>query len=128
MTPQELGEKADEFFNKKTERLAADKVAKALKEEESTLEALLISELRAASITSIGGKKVKASIPVEPDYVPAVNDWAKVQAEIIATGDFSLLEKRIGRAAVKERWENGETVPGVEKFPVYKLSIEKVKK
>ena len=56
-----------------------------------------------------------------------VKDWAAVYAHIVETKDFSLLEKRIGKAACKERWEQGVDVPGVEKFPVYKLHESEVK-
>jgi hypothetical protein len=38
-----------------------------------------------------------------------------------------LSERRPGKAACKERWEAGEIIPGVEKFPVYKLTIKGVR-
>jgi hypothetical protein len=59
--------------------------------------------------------------------VPTVQDWQKLWDHIVETRDFSLLEKRVGKAAVKEHWSADEEVPGVIKFPVYKLSKSEVK-
>lgn len=52
---------------------------------------------------------------------PHVSDWEKLWGHIRATGDFSLLEKRPSSTAIKAIWGAGESVPGVEKYPVYKL-------
>jgi hypothetical protein len=126
LSAKELGVLADVFWATKNKRLAADKVAKALKTEESTLEAKLIEQMLRTSISSIGGKTVVLGLPT-PTQEPVVSDWAEFWQFIKATDDISLFEKRPGRAAIKERWENGETIPGVGKFPVYKLSKSGVK-
>lgn len=127
LPPKTLGMLADEFHEARIARLAADKVAAALKTEESRLEATLIDQMIKQESTACGGKKLKVSIPAEPDYKPTVKDWDKVYEYILKTKDFSLLHKRIGEGAVAERWEAGENVPGVEKFPVYKLSRSEIK-
>ena len=128
MTPSELATLADDYWRIYQERLAADKVSKDLKSQESKLEARLIAEMRENDMTSVGGRTVRLAIDVEPEYTPAVTDWQEVHAHILATQDFSLLEKRIGRAACKERWAANETVPGVSKFPGWKLRKSEVKK
>lgn len=126
LSATELGALADQHFEAKTKRLAADKVAKELKTEESRLEALIIDQMRRQQISSIGGKKIIYAMP-SPTDEPVVEDWPKFQAHILETKDFSLLERRPGRAAIKERWEQDKAVPGVGKFPVYKLSKSGVK-
>ena len=127
MTPTELAAMADLFWETRIKRLAADKEAAALKTEESRLEAKLTEEMRANGLTAIGGKRVRLSIPTEPEFIPTVENWEKLWNHIVATRDFSFLEKRVGKAAVKERWADDQDVPGVIKFPVFKLSKSEVK-
>ena len=118
---------ADHYWDTRQRRLAADKVAAALKVTENKAEATLVAEMRAQGLTAIGGALVRLALPLEPVYEPAVEDWAVLYEHILAHKDFSLLEKRIGRASVKERWAASVIVPGVTRFPVYKLSKSEVK-
>jgi hypothetical protein len=127
MTAQELAALADHYWDTRTKRLAADKAASELKTEESKAEATLVAEMRAQNLTAIGGARVRLALPTVPDYTPAVQDWQRLWDYILETKDFSFLEKRVGKAAVKERWEANINVPGVTKFPVYKLSKSEVK-
>lgn len=127
LSPTELAALADKYWEARTKRLAADKVASALKAEESAAEATLVQQMLAGQNFAVGGKTVTLTLPRVPDYVPAVRDWDAVYAHILETKDFSLLHKRIGESAVKERWQADVEVPGVEKFPVYKLSKSGVK-
>lgn len=122
MTATDLAQLADHYWTTRAKRLDADKVAKDLKDEESRTEATLIKEMREQQLTAIGGKLVRLAIPTVPEYVPAVKDWDVLYKHILESGDFSLLHKRVGNTACKERWDAGEEVPGIEKFPVYKLS------
>lgn len=123
----ELGKIADYYHDTKTARLAADKAAAALKTKEEQAKNALITQMRAQGISAAGGKKLRCTIDPEPDYKPTVKDWSKLYAHILKTKDFSFLQKRIGEAAVKERWEDGVIVPGVDKFPMYKLSTSEIK-
>lgn len=127
MPASKLGELADEYWQTYTERLAADKVAASLKSKEARLNSVLLAQMRMQGLSAVGGKTVRLSVNNEPDYVPIVEDWEKFYAYILATKDFSLLEKRIGKGAVKERWSLDEIVPGTGKVPVYKLSKSQVK-
>jgi hypothetical protein len=122
LTATELAQLADHYWLTRAKRLDADKVAKDLKDEESRTEATLIKEMREQQLTAIGGKLVRLAIPTVPEYVPAVKDWDTFYKHILQTGDFSLLHKRVGTQACKERWDAGDDVPGVERYAVYKLS------
>lgn len=122
----ELAELADKWFAKRAERLVADKVASALKAEESVFEADLIDQMLKSQISAVGGKDVVTYLP-KPTLEPVKKDWAVFWQYVLKTGDSSLIEARIGRAAIKERWANGETIPGVESYPVYRLSRSKPK-
>ena len=58
-----LGALADEFWAIKTERLAADKVAKELKVKESLLDSQIIEQMLLSKVSSIGGKSVILVLP-----------------------------------------------------------------
>jgi len=126
LSASELAALADAYWQTKTKRLAADKVAAALKTDESAMEAKIIEQMLKQNISATGGKEVILTLP-SPKYEPAVTDWGKYWQYAKEQDDPSLFERRPGRAAIKERWEDGLTVPGVEKFPVYKLSKQGVK-
>jgi hypothetical protein len=122
MNATELAQLADHYWTTRQKRLDADKVAKDLKDEESRAEATLIKEMREQQLTAIGGRLVRLTIPTTPEYVPAVKDWDALYKHVQQTGDFSLLHKRVGTSACKERWDASEEVPGIERYAVYKLS------
>ena len=125
-TATQLGELSDAFWDVKNMRLAADKEAKRLKTQESMAEARLIECMLRQEISAVGGKNVIFTMGA-PTQEPAVTDWQAFWSFIKEVDDMSLFEKRPGRAAIKERWEAGQTIPGVSKFPVYKLSKQGVK-
>lgn len=126
LSAKELGAMADQYWEIKNKRLAADKVAAAFKLEESKLAALLIQEMREQEISGVGGQTIRLAMD-SPTMEPVVKDWTAYYQYIVDNRAFELLERRPGRAACKERWEQGVEIPGVEKFPVYKLSKQGVK-
>lgn len=106
------------------ERLELDRKSKKLKDEETIASTLLIQQMRKTSLFAHTPTH-EVSVNREPEYVPHVMDWEAYWGFIIATLDFSLLEKRPGKSACQERWDAGQTIPGVEKYPVYKLTMTK---
>lgn len=128
MPAQDMAALADEYWALRAQRLDLDKQSKAVKVSEDLAEATLLKQMRLQGLTAIGGQTVRLNMPVTPEMVPTVADWDVVYKSILESGDFSLLEKRIGKLAVKERWEAGVEVPGVVAFPVWKLSKSGVTK
>lgn len=126
LTATELGELADIYHEVRADRLIADKVAAGFKAEETLSEGLLIQQMQKQSITAAGGKSLRVGLS-KPDYVPHVVDWDKYYSYIHENKAWEMLERRPGKAACRERWEAGIQVPGVEKFPVYKLTRNEVK-
>jgi hypothetical protein len=107
-------------------RLSLDKQSAAAKKVEDSAKEALITQLRAGAAPSAVATAVSIELgPVE--YVPHVMDWDAFYAYVHANNDFSLLERRPGRSAHQTLWDAGVTVPGVEKYPVYKLSVTKLK-
>lgn len=127
LSAQELGMLCDEYWATKEDRLAADKVAKAFKDAENMFDAKIIDQMLRQEISAAGGKNIILTLPA-PTEEPVVSSWPEFWAFIKQADDSSLFEKRPGRAAIKERWANGEAIPGVGKFLVYKLSKQGVKK
>ncbi len=125
LTPRAMGELTDFFKTIEDSRLAADKVAASLKAEETLVKLAIAVALKKAETKVAGGSLFKVEMTQEEQ--PTVEDWQKFYAHILKTKDFDLLERRPGKAAVKARWEDGKTVPGVSKFTVDKLSFTKLK-
>lgn len=115
----------DMFKDVESNRLAADKLAASLKAREVLIKRILIEGMKHHETSSLGGEKFICAHHTDDE--PQVADWPKFYAHILKTKDFSLLERRPGRAAIKERWQDGNSVPGIVKFPVDKLSFQKVK-
>lgn len=119
-----LGSLVDEYHATRELRLAIDKVASAIKEEETRLADHIIDNLDKHNEGGAVGKRYKGIIIREK--VPQVADLDKFYEHVRKTKSFDLLNKALNKAAVKARYENGKAVPGVEDFPTLKLSVTKV--
>lgn len=119
------GSMADKLFDLKEKLATKNAEVKALEAEISALQELFINNLPKDS-SGIMGKK--ATVRVTTKVKPTVEDWPALYAYIKRTGSFELLQKRLGEAAVKERWDENKTIPGVGKFNVVGLSITQAKK
>lgn len=105
--------------DKRAERLELDRQAQVKKKEEDQLYGFLVEVFKQQKlegmliegrVTGLGSKKVSI-----------VEDKEALMAHIRATGELELLQFRLSEPAVKEREENGESVPGVGKMEVYSL-------
>lgn len=125
LTPQELSRLGYCSHQVKQSRLANDRLSKSLKEVEDASEDLLVDQMRKQKINSVseGGIKFEVS---SVKYKPHVSDWKKFYEHISSLNDFSFLERRPAQKAIAERWDNGEIIPGVEKFPVYSLVVSQL--
>lgn len=120
----ELAKKADRLFVLREQRLAAQKVVDEMQDEEKTITAELIAAIDKSDARGVVGQKVRVTVVTKP--TPTVTDWSALQAHIVATGQFDLLQKRLAEPAVRERWQDEKEVPGVGVFNVVRLSLSKV--
>lgn len=125
LSPRAMGELVDTFKAYEAARLLADKAAAQIKEKEVELKNAIIACLQAQQVAVAGGLNYRVELSQEDQ--PTVKDWQKLYTYITKNQAFDLLERRVSKAAVKARWEDGKTVPGVDKFPVDKLSFSKLK-
>jgi hypothetical protein len=124
MTIDELPKLIDRYVATRAERLALQKDADEKQKRENELKGQIEKLLTENGLNTGGGTHFRATIV--PDFKPTVDDWGALHRYIAQTGEWDLLQRRVGEVAVKERWEEGIEIPGVQKFPVTKLSITKV--
>jgi hypothetical protein len=119
-----MGGLADKLHATRELRLALEKVAGTVKDEEQRLVDHIIDNTNLEVESGAVGRAYKAIVVREE--VPQVEDWDKFYAHLLKTKNFSLLNKAVNRAAVKEIWDDGKKVPGVGKFQAKKISLTKV--
>lgn len=117
---------ADACGDLKQSRLAAQREVDAIKERETALSEWLIDNLPKMEATATAGAAWQATI--KEKTVPQVQDWDALYEHVINTRRFEFLQRRLGDAAVKEQWEAGAEVPGVERIDIKTLSLTKVVK
>jgi len=118
-----LGGKVDQLFAFREARRKLEAQAEKLKEKERAIEDYLIENISKEDATGVVGKRAKAVVHTKT--VATVENWDELYAHILKTKDFSFLNKAVGQAAVKERWEDNKTVPGV--VPYHKISVSLTK-
>lgn len=122
--PKSLAQCADLLYEIRAERLLQQKVVDELQAKETLLKNHLIDNLPKSEASGVAGKVARVSIGV--DEVPRVEDWDKLYAYVKKNNAFELLQKRVANVAVEERWEHGKEVPGVGRFKVVKVSLNKL--
>ena len=119
-----MGELADEWWTLRASRLAIEKEVARIREQESRAKSALLQSLTENKVTSVGGQKVRVTHVVKDK--PSVNDWEEVYSYIRETGSFDILQRRIGERAVKDRWDDGVKIPGIESYPIDEISYSKM--
>jgi hypothetical protein len=122
--PKTLGACADRLYELRQQRLEWQKKVDALEAEEKALKEHIIRNLPKSEATGVAGKLARVTVVTKE--VPQVKDWDAFYKFVKKTGSFDLMQRRLTEAAVKERWEAGEEIPGVERFQVVTVSINKV--
>jgi hypothetical protein len=122
--PKALGACADRLFTVRQQRLEIQKQVDLLQSEESAIKEHIINTLPKSEASGVAGKL--ARVTVVSKQVPQVKDWDAFYKHVKKSGDFDLLQRRLTDSAIKERWEAGKEVPGVEHFNAISVSINKV--
>lgn len=119
-----LGEAADMLYEKRKERMEAQKVVDTIKKCEAELTTYIINNLSKEDAEGVSGKIARVNVTV--DAIPTVEDWEKFYSFIHEKRMFALLQKRVSPAAVKDMWNDDVEVPGVGVFN--KVGVSCVKK
>ena len=119
----DLGSAIDQLYAKRAQRLDVEKDVKKLKSEELALRVYIKQLLDKASLE--GGRGQSASASIVHQTEPAAKDWLAIYAFIRENDAFDMLQRRLSSVAVKDRWDSGIVVPGIEKFDTWDLSVTK---
>ncbi len=122
--PKALGACADKLFELRNKRLAEQKKVDEIAAEETALKNHIIENLPKSEASGVAGKLARVTVVTK--QVPQVKDWDAFYKYVKKTGSFDLMQKRLTDAAIKERWEAGKEVPGIEHFNAVSVSINKV--
>lgn len=120
--PKTFGACADRLFAIKALKKPIAAALDTLDEERKAIEAHLIKSMPKEDGGGVG-KLAQAEIVIRQE--PTVTDRLLLQQYILDTGAWELMQGAVSAPAVKERWEQGEAVPGVSPFAVTKISVTK---
>lgn len=122
---KKLGALADELYETREARLALQKQIDALAAREKEIKDYLIDTLPKSDASGISGVKARVTIVVKEQ--PTVTDKQAFWDYINDHEAYELVQVlRPSVPAIKERWENGEEIPGIDKFNAVTVSINKV--
>lgn len=94
---------------------------KVLRETQDHLDVLLLKKMDAEGLSRTANQQ--ASVSINEDTVPDVTDWEELYQHVIATGDFSLIQRRVSSTAYKELLKLGEAVPGLQPRTVRRINF-----
>lgn len=119
----DLGTAIDKLYALRAERLEAEKQIKVMKSNELALRITIKRLLDAASLE--GGRGASASASIQYSTEPTAKDWPAIYDYIRDNDAFDMLQRRLASTAVKDRWDSGIIIPGIEKFDTWDLSVTK---
>lgn len=122
--PTTLGACVDKMYKIRSKRIGIEHKVDALRAEQKALEEHIINSFSKDKIDGARGKLASASIVRKT--VPHVEDWVAVFDYVKKNDAYDLFERRLSKAAYRDRLESGEAVPGVKAFELMELSLHKV--
>lgn len=123
--PKALGACADRLYKLREQRLSQQKVAEELKAEEVALKQHIIDTLPKSEASGVAGKVARVTVVVKEE--PQIKDQDAFRKYLNKTKRFDLAYAlRPSGPAIRELWDEGKDVPGVEKFNVVTVSLNKV--
>lgn len=102
--------------NKKLEELKAQK---------KEAEAAIIETLSSTGLTKVSSAAY--TISLQRDEIPVINDWDAFYEYLLREKSPHLLQRRLSTTAVRELFEKGETVDGVDTVETHKLYVRRLK-
>lgn len=124
--PKTLGACADEMYQTRAARLALQKEVAELEKRESILKNHIIDTMPKSDGGAVG-KLVRVTIVSK--VRAQAKDWEAFWEYVWKNrkkGATALVQRRLSEAAVKEIWDSGKEIPGVESFTTLDLSVNKL--
>lgn len=101
-----------------------NKHVKELRAESDYIDVLLLKKMDAEGVSRTANGA--ASVSINEDTVPNVDDWDALYEHVTSTQDFSLLQRRVSSTAYKELLKMGENVPGLSPRTVRRVNFRKL--
>lgn len=120
MTP---GEIANFRYALQQERKAAADVVAQFKKRETAADDYILQNVLIDD--TLGSKGTSGNISKKKSVIAVVNDWPAFHKFIAENEAFELLQKREAITAVRERWDNGEEIPGLERGQKVSVHVSK---
>lgn len=121
-----VGALIDELYVLRADRLELSKKVDALKTQEAQLRAKIIAQLRDIDLESGSGQVATGSITTSKEA--RMLDWNEFWQWAVEHDARDVIQKRVSITAIRERWEAGVEVPGLEAVEVADLSLTKRRK
>ena len=122
--PKNMGACADLLYMIKAEKAQLSAQIAVIEVREKALRDYVINTLPKSEATGISGKV--ANVKISTKEVPQVDDWDVLYKHVLKTKSFTLLQRRLSDATVKEIWADGKEVPGIKHFNAVVLSLTKI--
>lgn len=123
--PKSLAVCADKYYQLRQQRLAMQKKVDEIEAEEKAYKNHLIDNVPKSEATGVQGKIARVTIVTREE--PQVKDEEAFRKYLAKTKRWDLAYKlRPSAPAIRELWEDGKVIPGVEKFNVVTVSLNKV--
>lgn len=123
--PKSLALCADKYYQLRQKRLEMQKAVDEVAAEERAYKQHLIDNVPKSEATGVQGKVARATIVVKEE--PQCVDQDAFRKYLNRTKRFDLATKlRPYAPAIRDLWEEGKDIPGIEKFNVVTVSLNKV--
>jgi hypothetical protein len=113
----------DRLYNARQDRLAKQKEVDELRKVETELHDAFIQALSDAGASEVSGKDGHGKLVLK--MKAKVVNWDLFYKFIAKDKAWEFLQRRVNDAVVKERWDAGKKVPGVEQEVFTDLSLGK---
>lgn len=123
--PRTMGKCADKLYELRQNRLAMQKEVDAVAAEEKALKAHVINNLPKSKASGIAGKTARVTVVTKEE--PIIEDHDAFRKYLNRTKRFDLAHRaRPSAPAIRELWDEGKEIPGVGKFNIVTVSLNKV--
>jgi len=123
--PKTAGTCVDKLYQLREEKKQAQKAVTAIDDDFKTLLEHTKKLLKKAKAEGTVGKV--ARMQINKSEVPILKDMDRLKAFAKRTKSPDLISESMSTAAIKQRWDDGKEVPGVEHMVIEKVSITKKK-
>ena len=119
--PLTIGQATDEMWALREKKRALEASIKVIEKQMDALEETVFGLMDAQDTRKAEGKN--AAVSINESTVGTVEDWDAVWTYIAKNKYFHLVQKRLSDPALRELWQMGKVVPGVQPFKKRTLSV-----